>query len=126
MYQVKTYLDQPFEYKGKKLYADCYLSAEQDDLSPEGDFDFGDAEENAKYLQRFHDGELEMVRLKVTAFFKGFEGSDHLGACHITAKNYTNDCIVICQDYGMVDAALRDLVAHMDSVSEVLAEAANV
>lgn len=122
---VKHYLDQPFKWKGKTLYADCYLMAEPDDVDPAGDFDFGDAKANAEYLARFRSGELQMIRLHVRAVFKGFEGNDYLGACHIPAENYANECVVLCQDYGMVQQALDDLIRHMESVESALKEVSN-
>lgn len=87
----------------------------EDDLSPNGDFDFGDETENRKYLARFESGELFMGLIHVQATAMGLKGHSYLGACHLRSNNFfdpgpfTQDVESTVREHDMISEALGDL-----------------
>jgi hypothetical protein len=95
---------------GYSVVATIETAIAPDDTDPAGDFDFGDENENAEYLARFHSGELEMVLIRVRATWNGLEGSDYLGANHLLARDVELGALEAAQDHGMADNAIAELV----------------
>lgn len=113
--------ERTIEFRGKPLHVEVSIDVadEQDDV--EGDFDFGDAAENAEYLARFRSGELSAVCIRVTATALGEEGTDYLGMCHVHTGRQS-DVLEQAQEYEMVDRACEDLVSHLESRVQRLGE----
>jgi len=108
------------EINGKKIDVIITKSVEPDyHTKPEGDFDFGDKEENAAYLARFHSGELMMALVSVKASALGFEGTDCLGACHIKSDS---DAWDIASEYNMVENAMKELRDNIVEAANKLKE----
>lgn len=106
----------PITVRGVELTATIEVATQPDDTDPAGDFDFGDADENAEYLARFHSGEIEMTLIRVRAMWNGVEGSDYLGSCHTLASNFGSDVVSTAREYGMADNAVADLIREIESV----------
>lgn len=99
------------------------IEVEEDDIHPKDDFDFGNAEDNAEYLQRFERGELFIGVISVKAYALGFEASDYLGACHLHCNNMFNskpfedDVNNTISEHGMIDTAIEALKLELEIVS---------
>lgn len=93
---------------GISLDADVKVQVMQDEW-PDGNFDFGDAEENARYLERFETGELLCLFIQVTVSAEGETGFDSLGMCHVKAQSIDKDVLEMVKDYAMVDNAVKEL-----------------
>lgn len=111
---------------GVKLSVLVIVEVDEDDIPPEGDFDFGNEEENDAYLNRFKSGELFRANILVKAIALGFEGFDSLGACHIHSNNMFNskpfdqDVEDILREYGMIDNAIEHLVHEINCAQDKL------
>lgn len=116
------------EINGIKIPSQITVEVSKDYMSPEGDFDFGDAKENAKYLARFRRLELFMAVITVTANAEGFSGADCLGACHIHSNNmfnshpFNSDVESILIDHTMIENALSDLERNIRDAASRLKE----
>lgn len=98
------------------------------DQSPEGDFDFGDEIENAKYLKRFESGELMCIVIRVEAYAEGEQGTDYLGMCHVKASNLESDVRNIIAEHDMKHNAcveLRDNILSRAQTMKKFIEAQN-
>lgn len=110
-----------FEFGGQKRQALVTIQVSEDfDVTPEGNFDFGDETENAEYLARFHSGELVMTHILVKALYLGVEGFDSLGACHLKASDIEGDALDMIRDHGMVENAIDALKAELDVLAAAL------
>lgn len=96
------------EFNGKKIEVSIDYAWEYEVDDVEGDFDFGNEDENRTYLQRFRNGELECVSIRVQAHFRGLTGSDYLGMNHIKAGS-TDDMLQSIAEHCMVENAIDDL-----------------
>lgn len=105
------------EIGGKQVPIKIQVLTDFDDISPGDDFDFGDAEENAKYLKRIQDGEIDVLVIKVKAFALGETGFDILGGCHVCKPQDVDD---IVNDHGMVENAIEDLINQMHAKADTL------
>lgn len=96
--------------KGKLKHIEAHVTysieAEQD--AP--DFDYGNAEENARELARFKDGELLNVFLKVTVSALGETGVDTLGQVFVTARNLEADILNVAAEHDMKNNAARECI----------------
>jgi hypothetical protein len=74
------------------------------------DFDFGDANENEAYAERFNPRRHDLVNVMVSVIVRaeGMEGIDHLGACHVALKTFETDLMGIVDCHGMVDNATAE------------------
>lgn len=101
------------------------IKIENEQESVEGDFDFGDAKENAKYLKRFERGELLLLCVFVEVIAEGERGIDSLGMCHIKANNAESDVMDLVKDYGMVENAKQDCIDSIVTKAKRLVHFAN-
>lgn len=101
------------KFNGKELEVYIEVFTEQETESPEGDFDYGNAEENAAELKRFESGELENVCVKVKASFNELEAVDYLGMCFVKADTFKADVLSLVEDHGMIDNVVRDIEAKL-------------
>ena len=82
------------------------------------DFDFGDADDNARYEARFGQrGDLANVVVSVIVRAEGLEGIDTLGGCHVSIRDFDNDLMQLVNDHAMIDNAT-------DTLSKEILEAA--
>lgn len=106
---------QDVEINGVAVEVEISIRVEEDDITPEGDFDFGNAEENAAYLKRFNGGDLFMGVISVNAKAYGETGNDCLGGCHLKCNNmfdskpFTQDVEDLVKEHGMVNNAIDEL-----------------
>lgn len=100
--------------------------AEDYGADPEGDFDFGDAQENAEYLARFESGELFMGLIQVTATALGVQGTDLMCSCHLPAvrgdggKELAAEVIAMADDHDMVNIAIEECIQLIQDTAERL------
>lgn len=112
--EFKKY-SQIVELNGKPLEVEIKIVVEEDDYPIKGSFDFGDEEENKKYLARFERGDLFNGLIIVKASALGVTEQDSLGGCHIRSNNmfnstpFENDVQSIVDDHGMVENAIDQL-----------------
>lgn len=110
-----------FEYKGTKLTAQWEYTVEQDDELIDGSFDFGDADENAKYLARFSEGgDLGSYNVRVSVRFEMFEGSDSICACHLPHYDLDNSVQDMIKDHAMLESAIDDLKSSISMAAEAI------
>lgn len=106
----------------------CIISIKvyADDVDPSDDFDFGDDEENSKYLKRFTSGELFMGVVVVEARALGELGVSSLGACHLVSNNFfnhtpfENSVNETVRDYDMLEEAKSELVKSIQDKVDLL------
>lgn len=108
------------KHNGQRLPIEIVIQAEPDCEPIEGSFDFGNEADNKQYLARFENGELLSVNITVKALFKGLEGHDHLGACHVTSHLLANDVEQHVIDYGMEKNATDDLLNNLKDLMEAV------
>jgi hypothetical protein len=92
----------------------------EDDTDPAGNFDFGDADENAKYLARFESGEFLVAWIRVEASYLGVKGSDSLGACHMKASDIEGETDDTIDSHGMIENAIKQLTDELDLLRAAL------
>lgn len=112
-----------FEHNGIKYPATVTVRMEYDNDSPEGSFDYGDEEANAKELARFKSGELESFCLIVEVSAFGVTASDVLGGVwvdHTQKKNAETQLIEAAEYHDMTANALNDLVINIVSQANEL------
>lgn len=114
------------DVKGIPVEFEVQIAVTEDDTDPEGDFDFGDATENVKYLAKFHSGELFMGCIRVTAIALGVEGSDYLAGCHLPSasgdggRHLKREVMATADDHGMVDTAIADCITTIQAAAQRL------
>jgi hypothetical protein len=77
------------------------------------DFDFGDSQANDDYEARFFRGELSNVMVTVRVMAEGLEGLDHLGACHVTSRDFETDLMQLVNDHDMIGQASDELKTNI-------------
>lgn len=108
-------LARTIEINGQVIDVQVTIKTGEDDLEPEGDFDFGDTEENAAYLKRFRSGELFIGIVLVEARALGEIGFDSLGGCHWhTARSkFETDVQETIDAHDLVESALAELKSNI-------------
>ncbi len=109
---MKTTLNKTIEINGRKIPAIVNIEVFEDDLPIE--VDFGNTDEEKKYLARFESGELFSACIKVTACALGQVDGDSLSACHLHSNNafeskFDDDLQGILEEHEMVENALENL-----------------
>lgn len=104
---------------GKAITVDVTIAWEYDDMPI--DVDFGDAEAEREYIERFNNGELANVCIRVKATYLKSEGTDYLGGCHILSDKWDEEIESIVGEHGMIDTALDYLTKEL--VEDTLAYA---
>lgn len=104
---------------GIGVNAEVKIKIDQDEW-PDGDFDFGNAEDNARYLKRFETGELVCVRIVVEVSAEGEMGIDSLGMCHVKAQSLEGDVLAMVKDHQMIEQAAEDLRKEITSKAKRL------
>lgn len=96
------------------------VKIEGSDIPVEGSFDYGNEEENQKYLERFHNGELENLDILITIFSKSghVEGFDSLGGCHVRASHIEEDIKSLIEDHGMIENAFQHLQDNLKEIQK--------
>lgn len=87
------------------------------------DVDFGSEQENQAYIDRFNRGELVNIVLKVSASALGEEGTDYLGACHVTAQDMEDDMLQCAIEHDMKNQACIELKGNILLQYKTLIEA---
>lgn len=109
-------------YKIQKQYLDLNytITVKLSDIPIEDDFDFGDKEEDEKYLRRFEIGELASVDILIEMFSKSgiVSGCSSLGACHIKANDMETEVMSYIMDYELASEAYSDLLANIREVDK--------
>src|SRR5690606_17819338 len=105
--------------RGRDVTASVEISVREEDESPEGDFDFGDAEEIADELARFRSVELTLLCSRVVSTALDEGGSDYLGMCHVRAGD--DDVLSTVRDHRMVENACDELKAAIEQRADALA-----
>lgn len=115
----EDFLKADFEHNGIKYSANVDISVEHDDIEP--DFDYGDAIENEKELQRFESGELlnTIVIVKVEAF--GVTAREILGGVWLSSKeSFPKQIADLVRGECMVETALTNLVENLTETANTL------
>jgi hypothetical protein len=85
-----------------------------DPESIEGSFDFGSAEENQAYLDRFRNGELTSLIIIVKASRCGIVlGLDSLRSCHVESIADIDDIVAA---HCMIDSAIEEANHKLDEL----------
>lgn len=97
------------------------VKIENSDIPLEDSFDFGNEEENQKYMERFENGELENLDILITMFSKSglVEGTDSLGSCHVRAAHIEDDIKGLIEDHGMLEQAHDDVMENIKRIKEI-------
>jgi hypothetical protein len=98
-----------FEIDGKVLKALIDIAVTDDDS--EIDMHFESPEDEQKTMERFRNGSLVNVTIRVRAHWNGLEGFDYLGGCYIEPGSDSVEAAV--KDHGMIDEALVALKAEI-------------
>jgi hypothetical protein len=104
-----------FPICGKNVEVTIRYHWEYEQESVDGDFDFGSEEANKEYLQRFIDGELACVLIRVSAHLGGLVGTDYLGMCHVRDGSVDDLMQAVCT-HNMEFVALRELESSVQSL----------
>ncbi len=121
-----TKFEKVIKINGINVDVEIEIRVEEDDITPDGDFDFGDAEENAAYLRRFKSGELFIAVISVNARALGERGNDCLGGCHIHSNNlfdstlFESDVNSTIREHTMVSNAVEDLKTSIVNKAKLL------
>lgn len=102
----------------KEISPKVHLLVELDEQDVAGQFDFGNAAENAAYLKRFENMELLNANVSIQ-YYDGsghVSGEDSLGACHIRNGHVEEDAMEIVKDHDMVNNAFNDLQKKLTEV----------
>jgi len=78
--------------------------------------DFGPKDVNLEYYQRFQNGELEQVNVRVRAIWRGLEGATELIGAHVLTSRISEASLNLASTYDLWDAALSDLMSEIQSV----------
>lgn len=96
---------------GHNMKATVYITWDYEVFS--GSVDFGSAEADQEYYQRFYNGELLNVWISVKAYWQGAEGFDSLGGCHVKASELESDILQTVADHSMIEQALDSLKSEI-------------
>ena len=116
MTDIIEVIETEIDVNGTAVPATITVSVTEDDTDPAGDFDFGDADENAEYLARFQSGELFMGLIKVSATALGEECIEYLGSCHLRSGD-EEAVKTYAREYQMIDAVIKELT---DTVQQLM------
>lgn len=76
------------------------------------DFDFGDADDNARYEARFG-RDLANVVVSVIVRAEGLEGIDTLGGCHVSFRDFDKDLMQLVNDHAMIETATDEVAKNI-------------
>jgi hypothetical protein len=108
---------------GKLRHIPTKITYAYDFESDSIDVDFGSAEENQAYIDRFSRGELVNVCLKVSAQALGETGTDYLGACHEIAQTMESGMLSTAIEHDMKNQACIELKGNILLQYKMLVEA---
>lgn len=128
---MQTQYTRTLAINGIELEVKITIEVGEDDIHPSDDFDFGDLEENATYLDRFKTGELFIAVITVKAEALGLTGMDVLGGCHVHSNNmfnsdpYEQDIEELIRSHCMESEAIEDLKTIITKTANQLKPFAN-
>lgn len=120
---AETYLYIKHNGKMRHIKTQIAYAWDYEQDSVQGSYDFGDKKANDEYLERFKNGELLNVTIKVTANALGEHGSDYLGGCHVKASTLESDMLQTAIQHDMKNQACIELKANILSAYKTLNDA---
>lgn len=105
-----------FKLGRHKVEGTVTVQWEFEDYAPRAghDFDFGDANDNARYEARFGErGDLANVVVSVIVRAEGLEGIDTLGGCHVSFRDFDKDLMQLVNDHAMIETATDEVAKNI-------------